>query len=355
MIDDFTTFSKSQLDAVERQLSVIDKTGGPDVVTTLRQGYATSVAELWDACTVADRLAQWFAVVSGDLHTGGRYQIEDNAEGTIESCDPPHGFRATWEFQGSISWVAVQIDAVGSGAHLSLSHKGDTPQEFWDTYGPGAGGVGWDLALLGLAYYLATGVESRIEGAEWMQSEDAREFITDSSRRWADAWIAVGADEAVARAAEQRTTAFFTGQETEASPLGARHNTFDIVIALPTEDRQRAYAFAQALGFDTPGLLAEDGVPEPLQVVVNERTRIMYIPTGGFGWVTGGQETAGSKTAECLLSLSVDSPHAVDELMRTAEAAGAKVIMPPEHRDWGYNGTFADPDSHLWEVLYPLM
>ena len=36
---------------------------------------------------------------------------------------------------------------------------------------------------------------------------------------------------------------------------------YDIVVALPTTDRARAFAFAQALGFETPGELAEDGVP----------------------------------------------------------------------------------------------
>ena len=43
-------------------------------------------------------------------------------------------------------------------------------------------------------------------------SSAAREFITASSRRWADASISVGTDEAAAREAEKRTTAFYTGQ-----------------------------------------------------------------------------------------------------------------------------------------------
>ena len=68
--------------------------------------------------------------------------------------------------------------------------------------------------------------------------------------------------------------------------------SFDVVLALPTEHRGRAYAFARTLGLDTPGDLAEDGVPEPLRVVLNERTAVMYIPTGGFGWVTAGRATA---------------------------------------------------------------
>ncbi len=59
--------------------------------------------------------------------------------------------------------------------------------------------------------------------------------------------------------------------------------TYNLVIALPTADRSRAHAFALALGLETPGEVAEDGVPEPLRVQLNERALVMYVPTGGFG------------------------------------------------------------------------
>jgi uncharacterized protein len=131
-------------------------------------------------------------------------------------------------------------------------------------------------------------------------------------------------------------------------------STFVFTVALPTTDRRRAYAFARGMGFETPGELAGDGVPEPLQVVVNDRARVMYIPTGGFGWVTAGRATAGPGTVECLLSIAVDSTEAVDDLVRTAEGAGAQVAFGPEQRPWGYIGTFADPDGHLWQIICPV-
>src|SRR5215217_5584869 len=58
--------------------------------------------------------------------------------------------------------------------------------------------------------------------------------------------------------------------------------SYNLVIALPTADRSSAYAFAQALGFETPGELAEDGVPEPLRVQLNEQASVMYVPTVGW-------------------------------------------------------------------------
>jgi len=124
-----------------------------------------------------------------------------------------------------------------------------------------------------------------------------------------------------------------------------------IVIALPTTDRRRAHAFAQALGLETPGELAEDGVPEPLRVQINEQTSLMYVPTGGFGWITAGRSTAEPGTSECLLSLQLDTTTEVDDLVRRAEPAGGRVASGPEQKPWGYTGTFTDPDGHLWEAI----
>jgi predicted lactoylglutathione lyase len=127
--------------------------------------------------------------------------------------------------------------------------------------------------------------------------------------------------------------------------------SFNMVIALPTADRSRAYAFARVLGLETPGKLAEDGVPEPLQVQLNERASVMYVPTGGFGWITDGRVTAESGTSECLLSLQVGTTREVDDLVGHVDAAGGRVVSGPEQKAWGYTGTFTDPDGHLWEAI----
>jgi len=127
--------------------------------------------------------------------------------------------------------------------------------------------------------------------------------------------------------------------------------SYDMVIALPTADRPRAHAFARGLGLETPGDLAEDGVPEPLRVRLNERASVMYIPTGGFGWVTQGRATAQPGTSECLISLQADSVGQVDELVGRVDAAGGRVVSGPEQKSYGYTGTFTDPDGHLWEAI----
>lgn len=128
-------------------------------------------------------------------------------------------------------------------------------------------------------------------------------------------------------------------------------STYDAVIALPTADRAIAHAFYAALGFETPGDLADDGIPEPLTVVVNSGLRVMLVPRGGFGWITAGRTTAARDTAECLLSLAVSSPADVDDFLQRAASVGAEIASPAQQRPWGYTGTFADPDGHLWEVM----
>jgi predicted lactoylglutathione lyase len=127
--------------------------------------------------------------------------------------------------------------------------------------------------------------------------------------------------------------------------------SYNTVIALPTADRPRAHEFALALGLETPGELAEDGVPEPLRVQLNERTAVMYVPTGGFGWITNGRATADPGTSECLLSLQLDTTSDVDDLVTHVDAAGGRMVSGPEQKSYGYTATFTDPDGHLWEAI----
>lgn len=130
--------------------------------------------------------------------------------------------------------------------------------------------------------------------------------------------------------------------------------TSHLTLALPTEDRGRAHAFYLALGLAAPGDVAEDGVPEPLRVIVNDGLTIMLIPTGGFGWVTAGRTTADRATAECLLSVPASTPDEVTTALARASEAGGEIVSAAQQQPWGFTGTFADPDGHLWEVMSPV-
>ncbi len=199
---------------IDRVLEVGEREGRPSKALRVRRGFDTSVEDLWEVVTDPERLARWFAPVSGDFKVGGTYQVEGNAGGEILACDPPRKLSVTWVYDGDTSWVDVDFRSVDEGrSELELVHTAHVPQEFWDEYGPGAAGVGWDLSLAGIAFHLA-GVPN--PGDEWTLAPDGRQFAEASSAAWARASVAAGTPEDQARAAGRRTTAFYTGETPEA-------------------------------------------------------------------------------------------------------------------------------------------
>ena len=123
-------------------------------VVELRRTYGAAPEAVWDACTNPERIPRWFLPVSGDLRPGGRYQLEGNAGGEIRACEPPRRLELSWEFGGQSSLVTVELAPAGDATELVLRHA-VPDDDHWQTYGPGAVGVGWDLALLGLAAHVA--------------------------------------------------------------------------------------------------------------------------------------------------------------------------------------------------------
>lgn len=197
---------------VNREVSSRDENGKTARVAVVSRAYPTTPDDLWDAVTSAERIPRWFMPITGDLRLGGRYQLVGNAGGTILECDRPSHFKITWEYGDETSWLNVRIAAEGTGARLTLEHVAYVKDEWWDQYGPGATGVGWDLALLGLSQH----VENRTaktaeEGMKWMMSENGKSYVRASSEAWERASVASGTDARAAAEAGARTTAFYTG------------------------------------------------------------------------------------------------------------------------------------------------
>ena len=140
-----------------------------------------AVEDLWLAVTDSERISRWFLPISDDLKLGGRYQLEGNAGGMITACKRPSYFALTWEFGEDVSWVEVRCVAdEADGARLTLKHTSHL-SEHWYEYGPGAAGVGWELALMGLALHILQPTQPKLDEATFAASADGRALIAGSS------------------------------------------------------------------------------------------------------------------------------------------------------------------------------
>lgn len=204
----------AQLGAVRRGVEHGTRDGRPVHTVTASRTYETTPDDLWDALTNAERIPRWFLPVTGELREGGRFQLEGNAGGEILACTPPRHLAVTWEFGGGVSWLDVELAAESeAGTRLELRHV-VPDDDHWRQFGPGAVGVGWDLALVGLAEHVAAGpgvAVDRAEAAAWMMSPGGTAFIEGSSEGWRSAAVAGGADAGEAAAAAARTMSAYTG------------------------------------------------------------------------------------------------------------------------------------------------
>jgi len=211
----------AQVDAVDRAVRDDELDGAPTRVQSLAQTYPSPIDDVWDAVTSAERIPRWFLPVSGDLRLGGRYQLEGNAGGEVLECRPPAdgaaGYRVTWEYGGGVSWLEVALQSVDDGStRVELIHTArtsDVPPGFWETYGPGATGVGWDGGLLGLALHLAGSTDVTPETAEaWAFTDEGKAFYRAAASAWGEAHIRAGGAPEAARTAADATYRFYTGE-----------------------------------------------------------------------------------------------------------------------------------------------
>jgi len=202
-----------EIDAVQRAVTGGRIAAGEGRTIRMERTYGAPIEDTWDALTDPQRIGRWFMPISGELHVGGRYQLEGNAGGEVVACEPPHRFRVTWVYgevssPEQISELEVRLTAAATEATtLVLEHTAIVPVEMWDQFGPGAVGVGWDGGLLGLSLHLRG--ESVADRAAWPLSAEGREFSTLSSAAWGAANVAAGADPAAAATAVANTTAFY--------------------------------------------------------------------------------------------------------------------------------------------------
>ncbi|GAA2852997.1 SRPBCC family protein [Streptosporangium fragile] len=203
-----------EINAVHRETGRRRIPAGEGRTVLVRRSYDAPVEDVWDALTDPDRIGRWFLPVTGDLRPGGNYQLKGNAGGEILRCEPPRLLKVTWVYgedpaEADIGEVEVRLSSGPGGETVfELEHAAVVPDERWAEYGPGATGVGWDLALLGLGLYLRNG-ESIEDPDAWDRSPEGTRFMTASSDAWGAALVASGATPEEAAKAAGNTTRFY--------------------------------------------------------------------------------------------------------------------------------------------------
>lgn len=111
---------------VNGTMRALDQTRG---AVRVEDVYDTDIHDLWDACTVPERLARWIAEVSGDLREGGTAQAVFTSSWAgpvrIEVCDAPHHLLISSE-PGSdeASTIEAWFTVEGSGTRLVVEERG---------------------------------------------------------------------------------------------------------------------------------------------------------------------------------------------------------------------------------------
>lgn len=126
------------------------------------------------------------------------------------------------------------------------------------------------------------------------------------------------------------------------------------VLTLGVDDLQRSLEFYRdGLGWPTEGIIGtqfEHGAVVFFDLQAG--LRLALWPRDSLAHDAGIPKTPRSST-EMSLGHNVNSAQEVDAIMERAAKAGAKIIKKAGKTFWGgYAGYFADPDGHLWEIVW---
>jgi predicted lactoylglutathione lyase len=122
-----------------------------------------------------------------------------------------------------------------------------------------------------------------------------------------------------------------------------------IYVNLPVKDLNKSIAFFTALGYKfNPQFTDETATC----MIVSDDIFVMLLTEEKFRTFTPKALCDATKSTEVLIALSLDSVNEVQEMVRTAVAAGGSTYNEPQDHGFMYQHGFQDPDGHIWEMFY---
>jgi uncharacterized protein len=133
-----------------------------------------------------------------------------------------------------------------------------------------------------------------------------------------------------------------------------------IFVTLGVDDLERSVAFYRGgLGWQTEGIVARElhdeitGADGTIALFVLE-TGLLLALYERLNLAKDADVPPGPQSStEFSLGVPAHSRDEVDRLLAQAASAGGTITAPAHVRPWGiYSGYFADPDGHLWEIVW---
>lgn len=122
-----------------------------------------------------------------------------------------------------------------------------------------------------------------------------------------------------------------------------------LFVNLPVRDLPRSIEFFTKLGFTFNAQFTDETAT---CMIVSEEAYVMLLAENRFRDFTKRPLADSTRETEALFALSCESREEVDQLVRTAIAAGGSHAMDPQDYGFMYNWSFYDLDGHHWEVFW---
>lgn len=122
-----------------------------------------------------------------------------------------------------------------------------------------------------------------------------------------------------------------------------------IFINLPVTDLKASIAFYEAVGATRNDHFADESAQA---MVFSDAIHAMLLTHDRFSSFTPRKIPDAHETAQMLICLSEGSRAAVEATVARALAAGGTQPNPVQDHGFMYGSNFADPDGHIWEVMW---
>jgi uncharacterized protein len=123
-----------------------------------------------------------------------------------------------------------------------------------------------------------------------------------------------------------------------------------IFVNLPVKNLEQSKAFYTAIGGELDTRFCDDSAA---MIRFSEAVHVMLLTHARFADFTDRAIIDAHKSVQVLNCLSRESREAVDTITDQAWEAGGRVDpCPPQTMDFMYGRSFADPDGHIWEVMW---